>query len=150
MKSVYNPEKTHFIPDQLHRFLVIVADRRKARYFTVYKDMVEEPEEDVIDYVPQKVKAENTSPGKISRHITDHVYHHLKHVGKSALSFIRKKHIEHLDGVIIGGHKELLHKIREFLPAALQQKVVADFTTDVNIHIDNLTKRALSAVRYSM
>lgn len=130
------------------RYLVIVSDRKKGKYFTLLGDKIEDKGEVVLDEdVPQKVKAEFTRPGKVDRHIRDHLYHHLRHVGKRAWAYILKKHIRHLSGVIVGSHKELINKTKEFLPVQLKNKVIGEFIASVDFSHDELTNRVISTLR---
>lgn len=124
------------------RYLVVLADRQNGKFFTIYGNSFEDLGEEILDRdVPQKIKNEGR-PGKISRHIRDHLYKHLKHVGKSALDYLIRKRIKGINGVIIGGHKELLKDIEKFLPARLRNKIVGHFIADTDLSIGDLTRKA--------
>lgn len=125
------------------RFLVVLADRQRGRYFTIHLGSFEDQGEEILDRdVPQNVKAEHTRPGKVQNHIRDHLYKHLKHVGVEALNYLIKKRIKGIEGVIIGGHQELLSRIKEFLPSKLKNKVVGQFIAKPNLPLGDLTEKA--------
>lgn len=126
----------------LKRYLVIVADRQRGKFFTIYMNTFEDEGEEVIDKdVPQKVKVDNARPGKVERHIRDHLYKHLKYVGKKALDYVLKQY-KHLDGVVVGGHKELVNKTKEYLPPQLKSKVLGVFIAGTDLSIGELTEKA--------
>lgn len=127
--------------DDLKRYLIILADRQRGRFLTVYMDTFENQGEEFFEQVPQKVKAEHTRPGRVQSHIKDHIRRHFKHVGKYALEYLIKKGIRQLDGVFIGGHREFLHKIKEALPSKLKNKVKGEFVTDFTIPAGDLAKQ---------
>lgn len=127
------------------RYLVILADRKKAKFFTIFLgDFEEAGEEIVVDDVPQKVKAEGYRPGKIQRHIKDHLMHHLKKVGEQALQYLIKKRIEQLDGIFIGTHKELFADLKGYLPPRLKHKVLGEFSMEPNSDLGKITTEVIS------
>lgn len=131
------------------RYLVILADRQKARFFTLYKNKVEDKGESYFDDVPQKVKAEGTREGKMARHIRDHLYRHLKLVGQRARLFLQRRKLENIDGILIGSHKELFKQIKYFLPTNLKEKVTGEFITELKIPIHQIIQKALGKLRFS-
>lgn len=129
------------------RFLVIVTDRQKGRYFTIFMDSLEKLGNEIRhEDVFEKVRAEKTRMGKSARHIQDHVQHHLKNVGEEVMNFLIKNRINQLDGVIVGGHRELIHKTEHYLPSKLRRKVVGEFVTDVHSPVGELAELAKRAV----
>lgn len=127
------------------RFLVILADRKRARFFTIFLGSFEDSGEELApEEVPQKIKAEGFRPGKISRHIREHLFSHLKNVGQKALEFLIKKRIYQLDGVFIGTHKELFSAVKNHLPVKLKQKVVGEFTIKPNNALGDITSKIIT------
>lgn len=122
------------------RYLVILADRHKGRFFTIFMNTFENQGEEIADDVPQNVKKEHTRPGKVQQHIHEHLLKHLKHVGEKALDFLIRRRIKEIDGVIICGHQELLSTIRNCLPARLKDRVVAEIVSQIDVPIGELTK----------
>ena len=127
--------------DNWKRYLVILADREKMRFFTIHLGKIEETKEIIDDQVPQRVKAHTINLGrtdKIMRHIEYHLNEHLKLVAKEAKNFVKGKKI---DLVVIGGHKEMLHKIRKHLLYPLNKKVLGEFVTELNIPLSKISYR---------
>ncbi len=124
------------------RYLIILTDRVKARFFTIYLDDFEDEKWLKEENIPQKTKNVGR-PGKTERHVKDHLYKHLKKSANEALEFAKLKRI---DAVIVGGHKELLNQIKQFLPSKLKNKLKGEFVTDINIPLSELTKKAKAAI----
>lgn len=125
------------------RYLVILADRVKGRFFTTFLGDFEE-EEEVKDKVTLgKIKAVGGRNNQADRYLRDHLRKHLKLIGLKALEFVRQKKI---DGVIIGGHQELIHKIKDSLPTKLKQKVMGEFVADLNLSLSELTQKSQQAI----
>lgn len=127
------------------RYLVILADRKKARIFTIYLgDFEDEGEKIIAEEVPQKVKAEGFSPGRIGRHIHEHLCRHLKEIGKKTWEYLVEKKINQLDGIFIGTHKELYLEVRKHLPKKLQHKVLGEFIMEPNTALGDITIEIIS------
>lgn len=138
-----NNDKEYF-----KRYLVILADRQKGRFFTIFMNTFEDQGEKMKDEdVPQKVKAEGFRVAKIGRHIKDHLYRHLKHVCKSALNYLISKRIKQIDGVVLCSHEELFPYLRKFLPSKLRDKVILEIVSKVNVPIGDLTNKIVHEVR---
>lgn len=128
------------------KHLVLLADRRKAIFFTVEFGRVQEKKEISNDDVPQNVKAKKIDWGrddKIFRHIEQHLHYHLKAVSEAALDFAKNKNINF---VMLGGHEELIPKIKKHLKYPLNKIVKGKFITELNIPIDKLLKKAQKAL----
>ncbi len=124
---------------------MILADREKVRFFTIYLGHFEgEVEEIDIEDVPQKVKSEGYRPGKVQRHIADHLKHHLKNVGKEAWQYVVKKRIKQLDGVFLGTHKSLFGDLKNNLPAKLKHKVLGEFVMEPNNAVGDIANTIIS------
>jgi hypothetical protein len=124
------------------RYLVIMVDRRWGRFFTIYLGDYDNQSEELIDDhddVPQKVKNDNGRWGKVERHIRDHLKQHLKKVCDRAMKYLISRNIKGLDGVFIGGHKELFPDIKNCLPSLLQHKIIGQFVADVDAPMSELT-----------
>lgn len=120
------------------KYLVLLADRKKAIFFTVNSGKIEERKEIVNDNVPQNVKAKKIDWGrddKIFRHIEQHLHYHLKLIAKEVLEFAKGKHIRFL---ILGGHKELIPKIKAHLLYPLNKIVKGEFVTELNIPLNKV------------
>lgn len=124
--------------NQHRRYLVLLADRAKARMFTVYLGKIEDRQDIFSGEVPQNVKAKKTDYGrddKIFRHIEQHLYYYLKKVAKATQEFCRGKRIYF---IILGSHKYLLPKIKHILPYPLNKMVLGEFVTELNIPLNKV------------
>lgn len=140
-----NVSKTPFLKPLLkelkehEKYLVLLVDRKKARLFTVHLGIVEEHKDVFGEYVPQKVKQIHEAfkrENKILRHIGDHLHRHLKLIiGKTKEFAHNNKNIHFL---IIGGHEELLPKIKKLLPYPLSRKLRGSFITQLNIPLNDV------------
>lgn len=124
---------------QYQKYLVLLVDLEKARIFTVHLGKIEE-HLDVFDFgeVPQRVKAKKIDYGrddKIFRHIEDHLFRHLEKVTDAAQEFAKSKEIHF---VIIGGHREVLSKIKKHLKYPLNKMVLGEFVTELNIPLNQV------------
>lgn len=135
--------------EKYRKYLVVLADREKARLFTVHLGKIEESKDIFNGDVPQKVKAKKTDYGrddKIFRHIEDHLHRHLQVIAKATKDFTKGKNIHF---IILGGHKELLPKIKEHLPYPLKGKVKGEFITELKVPLNEVllkSKRIASKV----
>lgn len=128
------------------RFLVILADRKKAFFFTMKNGAVEAFEQFKDAIVPQKVKAIKELMGQdthITRHIENHLHRHLQRISHHVDRFVKGRYIQ---AVIVGGHKPLLHKIEKHLNSSLQKKLAGEFVTELNIPKNDLVKHAKTAI----
>ena len=126
-------------PQDNSRYMVLLADRKKAIIFTFVNGQIEDHDTLSVDDVPQNVRAnERDFFGRsdiIFRHIEDHLHRHLKLVAKMATEFARGKHINF---ILIGGHLEMFEKIKKHLPKNLQDKVIGEFVAELNIPLDKI------------
>lgn len=127
------------------RFLVILADRKKTRFFTIYLGNFEDfGEEETIEDVPQKIKNVDSRQGIIERHIEGHLIYHLKKVGEDVLQYLIKNRIKQLDGVFIGTHKELFSEVKNNLPKKLRGKILGEFILEPNSALGDITTKIIS------
>ncbi|MDP3941974.1 MAG: hypothetical protein Q8Q49_06740 [bacterium] len=116
------------------KYLVLLVDRKRARLFLVHLGEIEEQKEFLDGHVPQNVRANERDfygrSNKIFRHIEDHLHRHLQLVSEAVSSFIRE-----YDGnfLLVGGHKEMVSKMKKHLPSSVQRMVLGEFVTAVNI-----------------
>ena len=107
------------------RFLVVLADSQKARFFTMHMGQLEAQGGVDDPNALQKVKGQKQT----------HLHQHMKFIGNKVGDFVKNKQIS---GVIIGGHKELLNNLKENLPKHLQQKIVGEFISELNNSISEV------------
>lgn len=133
----YNSSKT---------YLVLIADRKQAKLFTLFKGTVSSLLDFSKNDVPQKVKhGSNTwdAQDKINRHIQEHLHQHL-----NSLSAIVKKYVKEnpVDGILIGGHKNLFVIIKKHLPYPLSKKVIGNFVTELKVPLNTISKKAIEEI----
>lgn len=131
--------------DEYKRYCVVVVDRRKARYFTVYLGEIEEHHGVFVDeWVPDQVKEGEWAglrQSRIARHIEDHVLRHLKDVAGLTFNFF----LEHsFDRLILSGHKELIPKFRAILHPYLQERVAGEFQAGPDAPLADILKESLA------
>ncbi len=135
------------------KYLVLLADRSKARFFTVHLGEIEEHKDIFVGLVPQKVKAKKIDYGrddKIFRHIEDDLRSHLKLIVEKTKEFIKGKGIHF---IIIGSHKEMLPKIKLVLTYPLNKMVAGEFITELNIPLNKvlvLSKKVASQINQKL
>ena len=118
--------------------MALLVDREKARLFTVHLGRIKEHKEVFNGIVPQRVREINKAwmrQNKIFRHIEDHLNRHLKMIGESVEEFVKDKSVSF---IIIGGHKELLFKIKKHLSKKLQSIIRGEFVTELNIPLNDV------------
>lgn len=133
--------------DNLDKYLVLLVDREKARLFTVRLGKIEE-HKDIFNggEVPQNVKAKKIDYGredKIFRHIEQHLHYHLQMIAKKTREFVQGKNINF---IILGGHKELLPKMKKHLLYPLNKMVQGKFITELNIPLADILKHSKKLV----
>lgn len=116
------------------RYLILIADRKKAFLFLFVKGEIEAKKE-VMDPGVQKDTRINSGElygrnNKLMHHIDNQLHSHLKLVVKEAETLLQGKHI---NGIFLGGHKPLFHNVVEALPEFLKQKIKGEFVTELNI-----------------
>lgn len=127
------------------RYLIITVDRVKAKFFMMSQGVIENQDEVVDESVPQNIHADSsettnlTREDKINRHIQDHLHRHFQLIAERVASFVGNTPI---NGVIIGGHKNLLHNFKRHLPKLLQEKVIGSFVSDVNNNMNDVVEKS--------
>lgn len=120
------------------KYLVLLVDRKKARLFTVHLGKIEEKKDLFDGEVPQNVKAKKIDWGrddKIFRHIEDHLHRHLQMIAEKTYEFFLGKDIHY---IVIGGHAELIPKVKKHLPYPLNKMVLGQFVTELNIPLNEV------------
>ncbi|MBI2314484.1 hypothetical protein HYU93_00265 [Candidatus Daviesbacteria bacterium] len=120
------------------RYLVLLADREKAILLIVSEGKLLEQKTIFDGEVPQNVKAKKIDYGrddKIFRHIEQHLHYHLQYIAKETQVFIKGKNISF---IILGGHEELIPKMRVHLLYPLNKMVKGKFITELNIPINDV------------
>ena len=111
------------------RYVVVVLERDKARFFSIFLDEIEQMSEIIQSDVPQRINAARAEwkglrENKIRGHIEDHIQRHLKKVSKETADYFRNNKFNYL---IIGIHKELKEKFIETLSAKSRKKLIGSY-----------------------
>jgi peptide chain release factor subunit 1 len=126
------------IVDESRRFCVVVADKGKARLFTVYLGEILE-RTDIFDVVPGWHKQGGWAQARYQRHIEDHVNRHLKNVADTVFEFHKAEGFGHL---LIGGSQEVRTRLYPILHSYLQRIVAGNLNVDVTSSTDEILKAA--------
>lgn len=124
--------------DKYQKYLVLLVDRKKAKLFTVHLGKIEEYKNIFDGEVPQNVKAKKIDYGrddKIFRHIEDHLHRHLQTIAKVTKEFSKGKNIHF---VILGGHAEMIPKVKKHLLYPVNEMVLGEFVTELNIPLNEI------------
>lgn len=127
------------------RYLIIVVDRARARFFTLKQGIIEKQDEIIDKSVPQNIhsSARETRKlnreDKINRHIQDHLHRHFQIISKRINEFV---HNVPINGVVIGGHKNIFHKFEKHLPKLLQERVIGEFISETQGSVNNILKKS--------
>lgn len=132
------------------RYLVILVDKAKAKFFTLTQGTVEEQGEVYDPSVPQTVNQDASEAlyanreDKINRHIQDHLHRHFALIGRKVQTFVGDKPIQ---GVIIGGHKMFFRQFEKYLPQNLREKVVGEFVSELHGNVNELIEKSIALVQ---
>lgn len=119
-------------------YLVLLADREKAKLFTVHLGEIKEHIDLFNADVPQRVKHGDDTwdqQDKIMRHIEDHLHRHLKLIAQKTKEFYQEHPVSF---VIVGGHKEIIPKVKKHLIYPLNKMVLGEFITELNIPLNEV------------
>jgi peptide chain release factor subunit 1 len=124
--------------DERRKYCVVVADKEKARIFTMYLGKITEGA-DLFDVVPGWHKQGGWAQARFQRHIEDHVNRHLKNVADAIFGFYKSEGFGHL---IIGGPHEVRTRLTSILHSYLQKIVAGSIAVDVTASPDEILKLA--------
>jgi peptide chain release factor subunit 1 len=124
--------------DESRKYCVVVADKEKARLFTMYLGKITEGV-DLFDVVPGWHKQGGWAQARFQRHIDDHVNRHLKNVANAIFQYHKAEGFGHL---IIGGPPEVRTRLTRILHSYLQKLVAGSIAVDVMANPDEIMKIA--------
>lgn len=133
------------------RYLVVVVDRAKAKFFTLKQGVIENQDEVIDESVPQNVHPDTrettrlTREDKINRHIQDHIHRHFQLISQKVADFVGNTPI---NGVVVGGHKNLIHKFERHLPKLLQDRIVGEFVAVLNGNINEIVEKSKEIISH--
>ena len=130
--------------NEFKRFCVVSVSRKKARFFTVGLNEIEEHQGVLTDeWVPDQVKEGEWAglrQSRIARHIEDHVLHHLKDIARLTYKFFAEHDIDRL---ILAGPKEIVPRFRAVLHPYLQERVAGEFNAEPDAPLSEILKGSL-------
>ncbi|MGD9402332.1 MAG: Vms1/Ankzf1 family peptidyl-tRNA hydrolase [bacterium] len=113
--------------DESRKYCVVLADKEKARLFTMYLGKMTEGV-DLFDVVPGWHKQGGWAQARFQRHIDDLVNRHLKNVADAIFQYYKAEGFGHL---IIGGPPEVRTRLVPVLHSYLQKIVAGSISVDV-------------------
>lgn len=144
----FNPDLKSVLSEiEEGHYLFIIADSKKASILLFNKGDLADSREFMHTGIKKMVKSDSGElygrNDKLARHIDKQLDEHLKLIMLQVEDFIKGKH---LNGVFIGGHKPLHHKIEGVLSKSLQDKMRGSFITELNISHEKLIKHCMSVL----
>ena len=129
-----------FLLDQYERYAAIVADRKHARFFTVFLGEIEQIAE-FPDDTPARHAQGGWSQQRFQRHVDNHIAQHVHRVTDYAV-----KALKHLPThrLILGGDAETIQLIQQRLPRDLEVRVAGTFPLDVHASLHMIRERTLA------
>ena len=124
--------------DESRKYCVVVADREKARIFSMYMGKITEGA-DLFEVVPGMHKQGGWAQARFQRHIDDHVNRHLKNVADAIFQYYKTEGFGHL---IIGGPPEVRTRLSRILHSYLQRLVAGSIGVDVMANPDEILRLA--------
>jgi peptide chain release factor subunit 1 len=124
--------------DESRKYCIVVADKEKARIFTMYLGKITEGA-DLFDVVPGWHKQGGWAQARFQRHIEDHVNRHLKNVADALFRYYKAEGFGHL---IIGGAPEVRTRLTRILHSYLQRLVLGSIAVDATANPDEILKLA--------
>jgi peptide chain release factor subunit 1 len=132
--------------EQNPKYIVIVLERDKARFFRIFFGEMEEMPESITSDVPQKMNEarvdwKGLSEGRIRGHIEDHKHRHLKKACKVVEDYFKFEK-NGLSYLIIGAHRELIRKFSEMLGERSKKKLVGSYHIMPNYRLNRIKEKS--------
>lgn len=128
------------------KYLVLVLERDKARFFNFFMGEIEKISEIISSEVPQRINAaraswKGLSESNVQSHIRDHENRHLKKVCNETENYFRfgKNGRNYL---IIGAHKELVGKYAKMLGEKSKNKLIGSYPITPNYKIEEIKRKS--------
>lgn len=142
--SVHIENNLHITPlqkllDEYEKYGVVVLDKEKTRFFTVYLGEIREVEE-LDDYYPGHHAQGGWSQKRYQGHTEDHLLKHLENTANMVFKIWKK---EKFNRLILGGTTQLTKKLFDKLPNELREKYVGSFKTELFKSLEHMLKQSL-------
>lgn len=117
--------------DEYERFGVVLADKAKARLFTVYLGEIEEHREVFAESEIRHISGTGRSanPQRLQRRADEHVHQHLKHVAGLMDNLVRANSFDRL---VLAGPVAATSELYGLLPKGVRARVARKVTLPVN------------------
>ncbi len=123
--------------DEHERSIVLLLDRRTARFFRRFLGQTEEVAT-LSDMVADHLD-DYTEPDERRKHLAMHVHWHAKRV---ADTLARLTALDSVDRIVVGGPQEAVSELRRLLPKRLRERVHADLGVAVDASITEVAEAA--------
>lgn len=128
------------------KYLVLVLERDKARFFNFFLGEIEEMSAIISSEVPQRIKsARGLMESNVQSHIEVHENIHLKKVCKETENYFRFGKNGH-SYLIIGAHKDLAEKYSKMLGERSKNKFIGSYPITPNYKIEEIKRKSQKVV----
>ncbi len=154
---VYIPSKFVIEPDlyihplilaieQNPKYMVVVLERDKARFFKIFFGEMEEISEAIESEVPQKMNEaradwKGLSEGRVRGHIKDHEQKHLKKVCGTVEDYFKYEK-NGSNRLIIGAHRELIGKFAHMLGTKSKERLAGSYRIMPNYDLNEIKNKS--------
>jgi len=128
------------------KYLVLVLERDKARFFDFFLGQIEKISEMISSEVPQRIKsARGLMESNVQSHIEDHENQHLKKVCMETENYFRFGKNGH-SYLIIGAHREVAEKYSKMLGERSKNKFIGSYPITPNYKIEEIKRKSQKVV----
>lgn len=128
------------------KYLVLVLERDKARFFDFFLGKIEEISQIIASDVPQRINAGRAEwkalrETRVQKHIIDHENRHLKKISAEAENYFKfgKKGYSYL---VLGAHKELANKFSGFMGEKSRSKLIGSYFVTPKYRISEIKAKS--------
>ncbi len=132
------------------RYLVIVLERDKARFFNIFLGEIKESSVVSHSEVPQRINAARAEwkglrETKIQGHIQDHLRRHLKKAAEKTEDYFRYKKIKS-SHLVIGAHRELVEKFVKVLKKKSKDRLIGSYHIVSGYNLNRIKKKSQEVI----
>ena len=125
--------------DDYKRYVVALVDKARARLFSMHLGAIEEHQQFFED-IPQKHDQGGMSQARLQRNHEEHVHWHLKEVVERLEDLSRERPFDRL---VLAGPVEAVSELRDLLPRALADRLIAVTNLEFIANEDEVLARTL-------
>ena len=132
------------------RYLVVILERDKARFFSIFLGGIEESSEVLRSEVPQMINAaraewKSLRETKIQGHIRNHLRRHLKKAAKKTEDYFKYKKTK-FSYLVIGAHRELVEKFVEILDEKSRNNLIGSYHIVPDYDLNRIKKKSQEVI----